>query len=187
METMDVDFSSRTENDDTTQTMATLLLKGWTMLSETCRQCRDVPLMRSKTGQTRCCRCQNEASDEITQNIADLCNVSTECPKGRYTHSYNSYAEIPLDSSELMKIHNRNEIPEIKSVKPISMASNHSSDFRTRQLNLLDVQLNKALKRYTAMLSVANNNDSGDIESEVSLLKGIESVLNVMDTLKRLV
>ncbi|GIX65630.1 guanine deaminase, putative [Babesia caballi] len=168
--------SSESEGSSTTEEMARLLLAGWTMLSETCSVCRDVPLMRSREGVLKCCRCGKESRPAASGPVGDC--TSTIGPG-----KYRIVEEGSLDSSLVTGIHGEAgerplyKGPVVSSPTASPTCASHvpqrapaSLDGRRlQQLCLLRVELSKALDRYTMLLHAGNERMESDVAGYVGL------------------
>ncbi|EAN31412.1 Sjogren's syndrome/scleroderma autoantigen 1 (Autoantigen p27) family protein [Theileria parva strain Muguga] len=180
---MEVDFDSQSENDFITRKMSQLLLKGWAMLSETCSKCTEVPLMRSKDGTSLCCKCSSITNPKPTkQNEESNGQTLTTCK----IDSYKAFGQIPLNGQELNSIHEGNDksLP-LPLTKPVEHPLQKSDcDFQTKQIRLLEIQINKSLSRYVNLLSNVNVEDEINVDTDLKILNNVEKLLNVLSTLR---
>ncbi|UKJ89390.1 hypothetical protein MACJ_002640 [Theileria orientalis] len=149
---VDIDFDSHSRNDEITQKMAGLLLKGWTMLSDNCTMCTEVPLMRSRDGSSVCCKCSTltpSNSRDKRNEVSHDDDVHTSRPD-----RYVPIGELNLNGIELNSIHSGNDKLVPNGVRPVeNMLQKPNSNFEVGQLRLLEVQVNKLLYRYSNMLN----------------------------------
>ncbi|KAK1441853.1 hypothetical protein BgAZ_501850 [Babesia gibsoni] len=181
-----------TSSASTSEDMAALLLKGWAMMSETCSTCRDVPLMRSREGILRCCRCQSE-----TQTKASVGNGLSAADQRREeavsslpvgcNNKYHIVDEGGLESSLVKGIHSNDGYKaapktdvEVRKTKPAKF-----DDRRYRQLCLLRLELNLTLDRHTMVLHNRNESGCEDIDKDGKLLDNIEKTLQLLDIVER--
>ncbi|BAM42462.1 uncharacterized protein TOT_040000829 [Theileria orientalis strain Shintoku] len=154
----DIDFDSHSKNDEITQKMAGLLLKGWTMLSDNCTRCTEVPLMRSRDGSSVCCKCSARTPSNVRDkrnefSYPDEVNTSRLDP-------YVPIGELNLNGIELNSIHSGNDKLVPNGVKPVeNMLQRQNFNFELGQLRLLEVQVNKLLYRYLRYSNMLNSGD----------------------------
>lgn len=172
---------SESRGSSTTEDMASLLLKGWSMLSETCSSCREVPLMRSREGVLKCCRCQCEKG---ATNVVCVADEPPSTSIGE-RNKYNIVDECGLESEMVRGIHCGEGGKSFSTVGECRRrVSGVFDDRRVKQLCLLKFELSVALDRYTRFLHTLNERVSSDVASEVGVLAVIERTLHLLDSVE---
>ncbi|GFE53877.1 sjogren s syndrome scleroderma autoantigen 1, putative [Babesia ovis] len=177
-----LDSSGSRSQSSTTEAMASLLLSGWAMMSETCDECPDVPLMRSRAGVFKCCRCNKERRSGVPEPPSGSTkDVSSGVAADG--HKYRIVDECGLDSRLVDDIHGADG----DKVLCKQVASGHCSrrapveGRRLQQLCLLRVELTKSVDRYTTMLHHINEGGSLDPHGDSQLLDSLERALRLLD------
>uniref|UniRef100_A0A3B0MYZ4 Uncharacterized protein n=1 Tax=Theileria annulata TaxID=5874 RepID=A0A3B0MYZ4_THEAN len=138
---IEVDFDSQSQND-----------------------CSEVPLMRSRDGTSLCCKCSSMTNPQPTKQNDDFNGqILTTCK----LDSYKTFGQIPLNGKELSSIHEGNaKTISLPSTKPVEHPLQKSDcDFQTKQIRLLEIQINKSLSRYVNLLSNMNLEDEINVDT----------------------
>ncbi|EDO07031.1 uncharacterized protein BBOV_IV006750 [Babesia bovis T2Bo] len=188
MDNSDSAVFGRDDRSSTTESMASLLLSGWAMMSETCTECHSVPLMRSRDGILKCCGCNREfgGPSRKSQSV-DMSTVpaasNTSSGMRIDHHKYRIVEECGLESGLLSDIHGAGgdrALPKnVNLHRPTVVAPVEGR--RLQQLCLLRVELTKALDRYIALLHECNENGSMDSQGECTLFDRIERILRLFE------